>query len=115
MLYSATTLASKLVEAKLKSQLHSEEFQVFSENLGPVTREGWNDMIINWENDRTLPDPFLVKNECMCDPPSSGVTNPSHELKLRHKLKSERSFSNWNKGAHFGWPYQPTQRSPSFW
>lgn len=63
-LYSATTLASKLVEAKQKSQVHTEEFQVFSDNLDATVRQDWEYMIVNWENDQTSPNPFLVKSEC---------------------------------------------------
>lgn len=59
------TLALKLVEAKQKSQLHTEEFQVFSDNLDTAVRQDWEGMIIAWEKDRASPDPFLVKSECM--------------------------------------------------
>lgn len=62
---AASSLVSKLVEARDKSLLHKGEFQVFSNNLKAAVREDWERMILNWETDCSSPDPFYIKSECM--------------------------------------------------
>ncbi|KAF9777691.1 hypothetical protein BJ322DRAFT_1114826 [Thelephora terrestris] len=82
-----TLLAKKYTNALVQSATHADEFDALCVGVSPDTVNLWTERILNWEGDRSQPNPYFN--------PSSG---PS-ELEIRHRLTLEEEKDDTSSTA----------------
>ena len=96
----------KYLNALTQSKVHAEELAFLNQRLPDNVRDTWTRMVVDWEKDRTKPNPYYTPSEgkCMfCDIHMSNIERPSVQDRLKptfgggslwKKRKNSRSRKN---------------------
>lgn len=60
----ATFFSRKATEAIKEHEVHVTDFKEFQAALNPSETEKWLSAVVEWEQDRTKPNPFEITQSC---------------------------------------------------